>query len=70
MLGIFRTNIQTTKDKSDVIDAIVAQLPVTACSVDLEDCDKVLRIDSPVIFAPETIINLVADLGFDCQILD
>jgi hypothetical protein len=70
MLGIFRTNIQTTKDKSDVIDAIAAQLPVTACSVDLEDCDKVLRIDSPVIFAPETIINLVADLGFDCQILD
>lgn len=70
MLGIFRTNIQTTKDKSDVIDAIVAQLPVTACSVDLEDCDKVLRIDSPVIFAPETIINLVANLGFDCQILD
>ncbi|MBC9915210.1 hypothetical protein [Chitinophaga varians] len=70
MIGIFRTNINTVKDKDDVIDAISASFSVNACSVDIEDCDKVLRVISPQQLAERTIIEFVNRLGFRCDILD
>jgi hypothetical protein len=70
MLGIFRTNITTVQDRNNVIDAISAQFTINACSVDLEDCDKVLRVDSPQSLAEQTIIDFVSRLGFNCAILD
>lgn len=70
MLGIFRTNITTVQERNNVIDAILAQFTVNACSVDLEDCDKVLRIVSPQSLAEQTIIDFVTRLGFNCAILD
>ncbi|SEW53535.1 hypothetical protein [Chitinophaga arvensicola] len=70
MLGIFRTNITTVQDRNNVINAISAQFAINACSVDLEDCDKVLRIDSPQSLTEQTIIDFVSLMGFNCAILD
>lgn len=70
MIGIFRTNINTVKDKDNVVDAISANFSVNACSVDIEDCDKVLRVISPQQLAERTIIEFVNRLGFNCDILD
>ncbi|CAL1517366.1 hypothetical protein [Chitinophaga sp. MM2321] len=70
MIGIFRTNISTVRDKTSVINAISAQFAVNACSVDIEDCDKVLRIISPQQLAEQVIIEFVTRLGFYCDILD
>ncbi|RFS20546.1 hypothetical protein DVR12_18445 [Chitinophaga silvatica] len=69
MLGIFKTNINTNQDKNTVINAISTQIQVKACTIDLEDCDKVLRIDSPMPFTTQSIINVVTRLGFNCEIL-
>jgi hypothetical protein len=33
---------------------------------DLEDCDKILRVDSPAEIS-ETIVRLLQDQGFDCE---
>jgi hypothetical protein len=70
MLGIFRTNITTVQDRNNVIRALSAQFIVNACSVDLEDCDRVLRIVSPQSLAEQTIIEFVTRLGFLCSVLD
>ena len=70
MMGIFRTNITTVQDRNNVINAISTQFMVNACSVDLEDCDKVLRVVSPQSLAEQTIIEFVTRLGFSCDILD
>nr|WP_295874653.1 hypothetical protein [uncultured Chitinophaga sp.] len=70
MIGIFRTNINTVKDKDNVVDAISSSFSVNACSVDIEDCDKVLRVISPQQLAERTIIEFVNRLGFNCDILD
>ncbi|MFY0254311.1 hypothetical protein ACDQ55_10195 [Chitinophaga sp. 30R24] len=70
MLGIFRTNITTVKDKNNVIDAISTQFTVNACSIDLEDCDRVLRIVSPQSLTEQTIIDFVTKLGFTCVVLE
>ena len=70
MLGIFRTNITTVQDRNNVIRALSAQFIVNACSVDLQDCDRVLRIVSPQSLAEQTIIEFVTRLGFLCSVLD
>ena len=70
MLGIFRTNITTVQDRNNVIRAISTQFSVNACSIDLEDCDRVLRVVSPQSLAEQAIIEFVTRLGFVCVVLD
>jgi hypothetical protein len=71
MIGIFRTNISTDHDKLKVIAAIQQQFTTKACSIDMEDCDKVLRIvgqDHPINEAE--VIFFLQRMGFQCDILD
>ena len=69
MVGIFRTNINTLQDKNTVINEITAHFGVAACSVDIEDCDRVLRIVSPQL-GEDAVIAFVKRLGFYCDLLD
>jgi hypothetical protein len=71
MIGIFKTNINTDLDKLKVISAIHQEFPIQACTVDIEDCDKVLRVvgqDCPV--NEGAIIFLLQRMGYQCDILD
>lgn len=69
MIGIFRTNIATQQDKKRVIGAIEANFSVLACSVDIDDCDRVLRIVSQQV-GEDAIIAFVKRLGYHCDPLD
>jgi len=69
MIGIFRTNINTQQDKNSVIGAIQSHFSVMACSVDIEDCDRVLRVVSPQL-GEDAIIAFVQRMGFYCDLLD
>ncbi|ATL47327.1 hypothetical protein COR50_09160 [Chitinophaga caeni] len=69
MIGIFKTNIATPEAKSTVLDAIQNSFEITACNVDIEDCDRVLRIVD--LKVPEsTVIHFVRDIGYDCDVLE
>jgi len=71
MIGIFKTNINTDQDKLKVIAAIHHAFPIQACTVDIEDCDKVLRVvgqGSPV--NESEVIFLLQRMGYQCDILD
>lgn len=71
MIGIFKTNINTVKDKITVIESISASFNVANCSIDIEDCDKVLRIVANQQIIEETIIiNFVQRMGYQCAVLD
>ncbi|TWV99963.1 hypothetical protein FEF09_13275 [Chitinophaga pinensis] len=70
VVGIFRTNICTQQDKHAIISAIRTQFD-SDCTIDIEDCDKVMRIVSgslPV--AEKDIIQFVVNMGFRCELLD
>jgi hypothetical protein len=70
-IGIFRTNICTHQDKNNVIQAIQAHFNVTNCSIDIEDCDKVMRIVAgPVTVAENDIILFIRHMGYQCEKLD
>ncbi|UYQ94288.1 hypothetical protein MKQ68_04175 [Chitinophaga horti] len=69
MIGIFKTNIDSPHDKNQVLQALTAKFNATACTVDLEDCDKVLRIEC--LPMPEShIADFVQQLGFHCSPLE
>ncbi|KAA2239634.1 hypothetical protein F0L74_25935 [Chitinophaga agrisoli] len=69
MIGIFKTNIQTLHDKKKVIGEIQANFSVMACSIDIEDCDRVLRIVSQQV-REDAIMAFVKHLGYHCDPLD
>jgi hypothetical protein len=57
MIEVFKTNVQNKKECKPLIN------------FDLEDCDKILRIDSPG-FSADDIIRLLQEYGHRCEILD
>lgn len=69
MIGIFKTNISTLRDKHAVVAAIAGQFSASACTIDLEDCDKVLRVVSQQL-EENQIIAFVRSLGYQCAMLD
>jgi hypothetical protein len=71
MIGIFKTNINTLQDKNNVIEAISTSFNVATCSVDIEDCDKVLRVVAQQKSIESTaIIELVQHMGYQCTVLE
>ncbi|RZK13203.1 MAG: hypothetical protein EOO46_00225 [Flavobacterium sp.] len=68
-LKIFSTDIENRTQVKDVSTAICSLFPGSIVTVDLEDCDKVLRVDGNIP-SSEYIISLLSKLGFRCQELE
>lgn len=62
---VFKTNVKTKKNAAMVVDLIKRILPVGKINFDLEDRDKILRIEAKQIQV-QPILNLLLDLGFTC----
>lgn len=61
MLYIFKTSVQSQKDARAISRIFEANSNITHFNFDLEDCDKILRVKSESLKAPE-IIALVSHL--------
>ncbi|HMH31506.1 MAG TPA: hypothetical protein VK543_00660 [Puia sp.] len=66
---IFRTNIQTKRDKLRIQHELDTLDTIQQWNIDLEDIDCVLRIVSDRL-TPEQIISVVKDSGFECSELE
>ncbi|MBZ4190061.1 hypothetical protein [Niabella beijingensis] len=64
MILIFKTNISCPV-AADKILQLVKQQQVTACTIDLEDCDKVLRVVGEI--PKDTVVDCVAQMGYECE---
>lgn len=65
-LYIFRTNINRKPDYMRVRDSLLKRAGVRGCTIDLEDCDKVLRVECENI-PIDSIVEEVARHGFFCE---
>ena len=52
-----------------VLQYLQLHLQPDRATIDLHDCDKVLRIDAETIFIP-VVLEMVSSLGFFCEILE
>lgn len=68
MIYVFRTSVFTEKD-IELLRPHLEKLPHTVWNFDLEDCDKILRIDSLSEILEKTIIKILRNNGFDCEVL-
>lgn len=63
---VFRTNLNGESDVIRVSSHLDALPEIRTWNVDLEDCDRVLRIES-TLDTPEKVINLIAEHGYSCE---
>lgn len=63
MVKVFRTSVRTKKQAREILSRISEVFPEANASFDLEDCDKILRIESEGI-SSEPVIELISNAGF------
>jgi len=66
MIYVFKTSVKTKKDIQKLKPFLNELLLHAKWNFDLEDCDKILRIDS-LTENPEALIKLLNDIGFACE---
>ncbi|KAF2510093.1 hypothetical protein EYY60_11310 [Flavobacterium zhairuonense] len=69
IVEVFKTNVQKEADKNYVIAVIQTQFPDYKINFDLEDCDKILRVEG-VDIESDNIIDYVNCLGYTCVRLE
>jgi len=70
MIEVFKTNVQWQKDAQQIVTNLSEQLKNTKINFDMEDCDKILRIEGTDKYKNSHIIKYLTQLGFLCEILD
>ena len=71
MIEIFRTNISDSATAQRIIADLLTRRPELDVSIDLDDCDRVLRIVSPLeTIDPKEVIGLVEETGHEARILE
>lgn len=66
---IFATNIKTKADKEFISDVLNQDTVIQNWSIDQEDIDCVLRIESKILSTID-IIKIINILGFNCKELE
>jgi hypothetical protein len=69
MIEVFKTNVQETAEAKSLITLLLRHFPDTKINFDLDDCDKILRVEGQR-FRPDTVILLVRENGFRCAVLE
>ncbi|GAA4318338.1 hypothetical protein GCM10023149_16380 [Mucilaginibacter gynuensis] len=68
MVAVFKTNIKNEQEVAFIIQNLQEHYHSAAINVDLDDEDKVLRVDNPVVDAIK-IILLLSAWSFKCEVL-
>lgn len=69
MVEVFKTNVEEAQEANSIMDLLLQHFPGHKISFDLEDCDKVLRIEGHY-FSKKQIVQLMAVKGFACAELE
>jgi len=69
MVSVFKTDVSNNEDAAIVTVNIASSYPSAKVTFDLDDCDRVLRIEGRDVSENE-ILNICSALGFSCETLD
>lgn len=65
---VFRTNVRQKRQARALLDILSKQFPSFLINFDLEDCDKILRVEGEAV-CDEQIARLVTEHGYECDVL-
>lgn len=66
MVHVFKTSVVSKEQVQTVGSFLNILLPSEGWNFDLEDCDKILRVETEEV-APETVITILTSQGFYCD---
>lgn len=69
MVEIFKTNVTDSVQAGLVLQLLKVQWPQYMANFDLEDCDRILRIESDSV-EHEKILSLMHLQGYVCEVLN
>ena len=69
MVEVFKTNVYEVEKSNLIFYKLHKHFPENKINFDLEDCDKILRVEGKNIFS-EKIIEILKEEGHFCEILD
>jgi hypothetical protein len=65
---VFKTNVNEIELSQVMIRQLLDRFPNSRVNFDMEDCDKILRVEAEAIF-PEKIIEVLNTNGYSCEVL-
>ncbi len=69
MVEIFKTDVVEEERSQFIVRKLLEFFPGNTINFDLEDCDKILRVEGKNIF-PVKIRELLKGEGHECEILE
>lgn len=70
MIEVFKTNVENQSDAERLVDEIHSRFTGHVANFDLEDCDKILRVNCKEEMAEATLfIRLLHFFGFYAEVL-
>lgn len=69
MVEVFKTNVRQRRQAKLLLGILQKRFPLFRINFDLEDCDKILRVEGENIHQ-EKITGLLIENGYQCNILD
>ena len=68
MVEVFKTNVQLINEANIIVEKLAEHFPEHKINFDLSDCDRILRVQGNNI-SEEKIIDIVASLNYECEML-
>ncbi len=69
MVEIFKTNVRSNRKAKFIIQKLAEEFPAHKINFDLNDCDKILRVQGKNI-SSEKIIQLLIKENYQCKVLE
>jgi len=69
MIEVFKTNVYEAEKAQELISVLLQHFPGSRINFDLEDCDKVLRVEGRN-FTAGRVMELVNENGYHCTELE
>lgn len=68
MVEVFKTNVERHEHSEMLIDQFINQIPNSQVNFDLEDCDKIWRIEAENV-STQAIIEILHRNGYHAEVL-
>ncbi len=69
MVEVFKTNVKRVSESKILVQKLLNHFPEHKINFDLNDCDKILRVQGKNI-SPEKIIQLLTEENYQCKGLE
>lgn len=70
MIEVFKTNVETQEEAAAILNHFSLVFPQHKMNFDLDDCDRILRVETEEGLDAEEIIRLLKERGFVGGVLE